>query len=521
MVARRKQNVVDGVVGTLLQAHPLCVAVLPLLALYAHNADQVLPGELWPVLAGPLLLALPLYLALRRLLGDAAKAAVLCSAGWLWLFSWGHACQLVSRCGGGRLLTDWRELLAAAWVLLLVAGGWGLVRTRRDLAPLSRAFGIAALALLALQLPALMRAARPLPPARPAAVAAAAHGESRRPDIYFLVLDAYARADVLREVCGLDNGPFLRALEQRGFYIADRSASNYATTERSLAATLDLGYLPTPAPLRPTELVEDSRLCRHLRHLGYRVASFASGYGAAEMRTADIYLRPPGGSTDFHRLAWNLTVFPVIAGSLRSDESHAFGDQRDCVLYVLGHLGEVFPHDRPLFVYAHLMCPHPPFVFGRHGEFPRQSGVFENVRSEDMLGTMPRPEYIRAYADQLEYLNGLVLQSIDRLLARVPADSIVIVQADHGPRFGLGDLEQMTPAQARQIFGVLNAIRLPGGAAELRPDMSPINTFRVVLRHCFGLPYPDLPDESYYGTLRHPYDLQRVTGLLARPAAGG
>ncbi len=63
------------------------------------------------------------------------------------------------------------------------------------------------------------------------------------PDIYFIVLDAYARDDVLKEMYGFDNTEFLAYLRNKGFYIAERSAANYCQTGLSIGSCFNLCYL--------------------------------------------------------------------------------------------------------------------------------------------------------------------------------------------------------------------------------------------------------------------------------------
>ncbi len=41
---------------------------------------------------------------------------------------------------------------------------------------------------------------------------------SEMPDIYYIILDAYTRDDILAGAYGLNNRPFLQELEERGFY---------------------------------------------------------------------------------------------------------------------------------------------------------------------------------------------------------------------------------------------------------------------------------------------------------------
>ncbi len=73
----------------------------------------------------------------------------------------------------------------------------------------------------------------------PAEVASPDEGH---PDIYYLVLDGYGRGDVLQKYYGFDNAEFLDGLRQRGFYIADKSSTNYPSTVFSLPSSLNMRY---------------------------------------------------------------------------------------------------------------------------------------------------------------------------------------------------------------------------------------------------------------------------------------
>ena len=64
-----------------------------------------------------------------------------------------------------------------------------------------------------------------------------------QPDIYYIITDEYARADVLEEFYDHDNSGFLDQLRERGFYVAEQSFSNYALTFLSLASSLDMRYV--------------------------------------------------------------------------------------------------------------------------------------------------------------------------------------------------------------------------------------------------------------------------------------
>jgi hypothetical protein len=91
---------------------------------------------------------------------------------------------------------------------------------------------------------------------------------------------------------------------------------------------------------------------------------------------------------------------------------------------------------------------------------------------------------------------------IDQILKKSKIPPIIIVQGDHGPFLS------NTP---EHIFDILNAYYFPDQQYEpLYPDISPVNTFRVVLNQYFNGNYPMLPDVSYYSSARSTYDFTVV-----------
>jgi hypothetical protein len=70
------------------------------------------------------------------------------------------------------------------------------------------------------------------------------------PDFYYLILDAYARTDVLETRFGYDNTDTIQWLEDQGFFVGKKSHANYPWTHLSLSSTFNAEYLQT---LIPTE----------------------------------------------------------------------------------------------------------------------------------------------------------------------------------------------------------------------------------------------------------------------------
>ena len=151
------------------------------------------------------------------------------------------------------LATGWVDqhlqfLHSAIWLLLLALGWLWLRRLDRPLGRLPAALNLVSVLLLGFVLvqwfTAVGRESGAVEHRSTASVAAA-----DAPDIYVILLDGYARADVLSEYYGFDNGPFIQGLERRGFQVGAASEANYTWTFLSLASTLNMDYLPS-APRR-------------------------------------------------------------------------------------------------------------------------------------------------------------------------------------------------------------------------------------------------------------------------------
>jgi hypothetical protein len=99
------------------------------------------------------------------------------------------------------------------------------------------------------------------------------------PDIYYIILDGYARSDILRDIYDYDNSDFIDELSSRGFYIAAESRSNYTQTDLSLVSSLNFEYLDylsfaggvsiNREPLM--DLVLKNQACKWLEDAGYNI----------------------------------------------------------------------------------------------------------------------------------------------------------------------------------------------------------------------------------------------------------
>jgi len=532
--------------------HPLLFALYPALALYHRNASELGLADVGLPLAAISLGTTFTWGLAWLLIRNPAKAALLCSAFWLWFFSFGH-CHRVLASAPLHLTVDPTALLPG-WVAVLLVSGLVVLTRKGDLHAASKAANVMALALVCLPVLAIgsYEGQRYLTmrqlgrqTAERASAAALPAGKERPPDIYYLVLDTYGRDDVLKDIYHLDNTPFLGFLERKGFLVSRRARANYGQTMLSLASSLNMTYLdrltrqvgPAGSDRLPlTNLLNRNAAFDFLRARGYLTVGFESGYDVAEMREADVYLQQ---SPDrYQRKVWSTEYVTALLGDtpvsvLAQKQIEHYGRQgyqqaaqflvdparqaHRRIIYTLATLARFPQPRRPVFVVAHLMCPHPPFTLSD----PQLTSmkVFNSADGDTLLGDDPAriQAYRDRYALEVQALNLHLQQVIEHLLELSRGKAIIILQGDHGPGSGL-HWEDPQRTDMRERLGILQALYLPGNKGlRLDPEATPVNTFRTIFRYYFGAHYPPLPNESYFSTWEHPYRLLRVTQAAKRP----
>lgn len=340
-----------------------------------------------------------------------------------------------------------------------------------------------------------------------------------RPDIYYIILDGYARADVLQAIYQFDNAEFIEFLTARGFYVAEKSQSNYMHTFLSLGASLNLEYLnDLVAPLAGsadrtplTELVKHSQVRALLEDVGYQTVAFSSGFLGTEMQDAAVYLsRQDSTVNEFEWLLLSTSAAQIAVELLDLDTPiQAYEAHHKRVLYTFDQLAQVPHMSGPKFVFAHIVAPHPPFVFDRDGQLTQPDRPYFMGDADGYRGSTE--EYIRQYADELAFVNGLIEQTVAAILANSSQPPIIILQADHGAGAFLA-WSSVGDSCLWERFSILNAYHLPqGGADYLYDTITPVNSFRVVFDAYFGTHLGLVEDKAYFSTWDQPYDLTDIS----------
>ena len=507
-------------------------AAYPILHIAAVNSGQVS----WTTVGSAILVALAAAALLMVLLRPvstswhfAALAVSLLAAAF---FSYGSVHALIeSRSlrtagAGGRAAAETAQgvhgSLSAVWAAVALAGVAGVcllarrvpaAKARRATSALNVMAGVL-LAFVGIELATSWGDGGASTAGReatlPAGVETSALGYD--PDIYYVILDGYARADVLESYYDFDNREFLDGLRARGLTVNDASSANYSWTFLSLASSLNLGYLqemfgPRLDPKRSDRTllytaVRDNQAARFLRGRGYRFVHFQSTWGATlfnpyadeEVRCYDSLFRQ-----EFYRAI-------AEASWLKALQSRASADLAQCYLAHFDSLGRMGSVPGPKFVFAHFLPPHHPYLFDRQGRVLRNANLSNQFEFQKRLW-----EEKESYIDQLVFVNQQILRAVDRILETSPRPPIIIIQSDHGPNLTKGLTED---EKVRVRLANFAAYLLPGAPPDLIPgDTSPVNQFRILFSHYFGAELPPLTERHYTSSYRQPYAFVEVSDL--------
>lgn len=516
-----------------LAIHPLLFAAYPVLSLFAANLGQVRLDQAWRALflavAGAAFIVGLLFLILK----NAERSSLISALLILLFFSYRHFSDFLRDLScpfsPGLIFT----LCGAAATAALF---WFTRRADRKLHVVNRVLTLISLVMVALPLSRIAlfqargRGEYPAGPLEWSETAKAGIDRDYLPNIFYIILDAYARGDVLKELYDYDNRYFLNYLEDKGFFLADRSAANYAQTAPSLASALNYEYLdelieeigPNNRDRKHlTRMINENRVFRFVKQLGYTTVGFdaAGPYSPVWVRNVDRHYPFIHPLAEQHLIQLTLNHFEITL--INSTPlfwifrmhfirflSCPYEIHRHKLLSAFSQIEKLSRESGPLFVYAHLLIPHQPFVFAEDGT-PLTPNYSFDIWHRD-------PEFLKhykvGYTGQLAYLNSRLRELIDNVINNSTTPPVIILQADHGPSKYL-DTSDPLKSNVKERMAILNAYYFPeSGSKGLYPSISPVNSFRVLFNNYFGTDYPLLEDKSYLSSWDLPYKMYDVTG---------
>lgn len=486
--------------------HPFLFAAFPVLFLFAHNIRELQISVVVIPITFILILTSLMFFLSRLIIRDDQKAAVLLSFVLVLFFSYEPCSSLVQdfRLFIGSFVIGPHKFFLITAGSLFCFGAHFIIKTRKRLHNLTKIMNVVALSLvlipsfsISIDIFTHWRVGIDNRGKNNAKMNEIISGKTTKlPNIYYIILDAYGSAGILSEVYGYDNGEFINFLKQKGFYVANKSKSNYHSTFLSLSSSLNLSYL-NPADGFQEKRYSDNRVFSLMKQHGYTTVFASSLAGDVRMSNADFILRI-GWLDDFEYNLLNLTPLPELLRRLHLSLG-SYNRHRERINYTFDTIADTTGWDSPVFVYAHIFSPHPPFVFGPNGEKLQPNRKYSVNDATDFFtegGT--RDEYIKGYREQIQYINKRLIKLINHILSRKDNLSVIILQADHGPR-SMTDWSNLDKTYLKECYSILNAYYLPSnGNNVLYESITPVNTFRLVFNLYFGGSHDLLEDRSYY-----------------------
>lgn len=498
--------------------HPPLVAAFPVLSLYSTNQSLVPLPQLWRPLGLAVLGGFVLWGLASLVFRNVERGAMVASALIAGIFGFGWLYGLLGLEGTPASFS------LGVWGLIVAVVAFLLARKPK----LTSVLNVLATMLVVVTVArAGMGRVQGATPPPTASTGPAAPSGTRRPDIFYIVLDGYGRTDSLKRAIRFDNAPFIAELEKRGFYVAKDSRANYCQTELSISSALNMSFIPDLFPKGYPSgldrgplaaLVEENAVVREARNQGYSVVTVGTGFPPIKLDKADLVIE--GEREGISLVEAALIQMTPLSLDKEATESQ-FNVRARRLTYAFDALESLGGKTaQPRFVLAHILAPHPPFVFDADGKFTRQKGPYGFWDGSDFNVYAGDDAYYRkGYAGQATYLNRRVLAIVDRLLATPGPRPVIILQGDHGSKMGL-DQNDLAKTDVKEVFPILNAYLVPKEVQNrLEPGITPVNSFRILYSELFGLKLPLLPNQSWYSAYAEPYKFTEVTKEVDTPSS--
>jgi hypothetical protein len=320
-----------------------------------------------------------------------------------------------------------------------------------------------------------------------------------KPDIYYILFDAYTSSAVLQSDFGYHNN-IDSFLQSKQFFVVDRSRSNYNLTPFSISSCFNLQYLPglnvsqdfyMDGYMPGVQSVYKSELIPILEKEGYDIVNHSIFTIEGHPPVTPVYdVWDVDHLYSYHNIfrkidediGWSIRRrFPAITWKWHGkDYVEQRDDHLEKTLTAFRQTIQTTPA-RPRFVYTHFVLPHAPYNYDTSGKKTNQGYYYLTI-----------PQKQQAYVLQVAYANKLMREFVETIFSHSSRPLVIVIQGDHGFRFGNGPKKDLE-------FPNLNALYFSNGDYRLLNDsMTNVNTFRVVFNTFFHQQFPLLKDTSYF-----------------------
>jgi len=343
------------------------------------------------------------------------------------------------------------------------------------------------------------------------------------PNFYYIVLDGYASNSSLKKYLNFDNSNFIHELNKIGFKVQDSATSNYSRTIFSLTSTLNLNYIQNfiKPKFNQTKLnvyLADNYVSHYLKSIGYNYYLFDSGFGLKDTYDKNHILITTNkynflnkvissSDNDVFNLLINNSILVVLNTNFFS--KFTINMYASKILNVYNRLPQIARFKEKKFVFAHIISPHPPFIFDRTGNI-----VFNGKYDPSYRGNFNWSP--SSYIEQLKFINIKTIKVLKEIIENDKNMKVIIVQGDHGSRtqeetFILDNDQNWV----QEHFSILNAVYISNEGSSKNKiyqnwDQSSVNTFRILFNEYFESDFQILKNRKYFSDLKGNYEFKCI-----------
>ena len=473
----------------------ILTSLYPCVFIFAQNAGEAELGDTRLFVAIFLLTALAMLLVTGVIFRNMSRAAFMTCLGMLVVINF----TMVSQAIKGKLpwLRDRYQLLLIGLILLLI-----LILMLKKKPNMTAGCGIIALTFGALcfvsgiiAAPKLISGAtQPPPPDAPEEIRSA-HFSGEKRNVYYLLFDEYGGTENLETYFGFDNSAFYDALKERGFSVSETSRNTESCwTEDIVPNLLNLDYVVNDnmtARVR-REYLENPALVQLFWGNGYQV-NLVSHWRYLRFPAKELTRGQHEDNISSYLLEHSLfQQIPPLRDRINlkifmNYRDNYVGPVENAVEALEGCADQV---DGPTLTVSYIQSPHAPFVFHKDGSIQTDKSKYWYWKEPQL------------YTDQLQYINSVILTTIDSIQEKDP-DAVILLLSDHGARVPLHmveqfggpwfDAEQETPVMQNALVSAY----IPGQQLDLEGQTG-INATRMVLNTSFNLELSMVPPAEGY-----------------------
>jgi hypothetical protein len=490
--------------------HPLLFAIYPVLFLYSHNIEKASFSQAIEPLIFLVSSVLILQIIFFFVFKNKKKAALFLSFFLMIFFTYGNFHQLVEELSIAGFRIGRNKYLLIIWFIFFVGGAY-LIHKIKNFDKLTSIINVTAVVLIVIPIINIVwysinKESTNYNISDYSKFIQKYSGNNKSlPNVYDIILDGYASSNSLKDFYHFDNLKFENYLKEQGFHIISDCRSNYAETRLAFASYLNMKHInvygdKVDFPFL-NQLVQNNSVMQIFKFFGYKTVNISSNIGKIQnLKNVDWNVKCGSFLADeFQSLIVQMSILSAFKEKINLGYFY-----RQKILRSLSKLGEVHQNiESPFFVFAHILPPHPPYVFGRNAE--------PMFRALDLTNWEEAWQQKERYTDQVIFVNNEIKKVISKILLESETEPIIIIHADHGPQL-TSELSEETAKARMRIF---YAYYLPKNEKNFLVDLkTPINTYPFIFNHYFGSNFEFREDRSYYTNYTVPLKFTDVTDLV-------